>query len=636
MPPKQRHHKPINPETTEPAMIRHCSHKPAFALLALILLLTGGCATVNLDSHIAESPEQALAMASDESNQMVAQRYLLRIASRYQNSGNHEDARLLLRSEQMANPVPELENQYRLQAMASALELEDTDWAAELTANSKADDFLGYPNETMARAATLQARTQALAGKPLPAALTLILLAQTDSSSDPQQLHNEIWNYLKNASPDQLGQAADNAMGFEIEGWLELANTLQDPDIDLDNQGRLIRQWQNNWPGHPAAQMLPEKLALLADLATSRPEHLVLALPLDGQLAAAGKAIRDGFLAAYYSDDSADRSKTDIRIVDTSAGSFRELYQELSETNADLIVGPLEKEGLAELSSMNTLPVPVLGLNYLPGDSRKPTGLYQFGLSAEDEARQIADKLAEDNVRQVLVLIPHGEWGDRVEAALRTRAQTHGLRALNIERFFPEDNFRQVTADLLGITTSRNRAIAVERTIGLNVEFEPRRRQDAQGIVLVATPTIARQFNPLFAFYYGGDLPVYAPSIIYGGEPDPGKDRDINNVNFTDIPWVLAEDNPLREQAQQYLSGTRGQLGRLFAMGADAWQLSKRLPLLHQVSDATIDGQTGELSMTPDGAIHRKQLWAQIRNGQPELLETPEQEPPGIEGETSN
>src|SRR5690554_8192517 len=82
-------------------------------------------------------------------------------------------------------------------------------------------------------------------------------------------------------------------MGFEIEGWLELANTLQDPDIDLDNQGRLIRQWQNNWPGHPAAQMLPEKLALLADLATSRPEHLVLALPLDGQLAAAGKAIRD-------------------------------------------------------------------------------------------------------------------------------------------------------------------------------------------------------------------------------------------------------------------------------------------------------------------------------------------------------
>lgn len=55
-------------------------------------------------------------------------------------------------------------------------------------------------------------------------------------------------------------------------------------------------------------------------------------------------------------------------------------------------------------------------------------------------------------------------------------------------------------------------------------------------------------------------------------------------------------------------------------MGADAWQLSKRLPLLRQVKSATIDGQTGELSMTDDGSIHREQLWAQFRNGRPELL----------------
>ena len=605
-------------------MIRHCSQTPAFALLALILLLTGGCATVNLDSHIPQSPEQALAMASDHRNQMVAQRYLLRVASDYQNSGNHEDARTLLRSPQMASPAAELENQFRLEAMISALEIEDTDWAGELTANSQADDFLSYPTETMARAATLQARTQALAGENLSAALTLIILSQADSSSDPQQIHNEIWDYLQRTSQEQITAAADKAIGYETQGWLELAQSLQSPGSDLDNQGRLVRQWQNNWPGHPAAQMLPEQLALLANIATSRPEHLVLALPLEGPLASAGKAIRDGFLAAYYSDSSADRSKTDIRIVDTSKESFRELYQQLAETEADLIVGPLEKDGLAELTALNTLPTPVLGLNYLPAESRLPNGLYQFGLSAEDEARQVADKLAADGIHQVLVLIPRGEWGDRVEAALRTRAESLDLRALAIERFFPEDNLRQVTADLLGITTSRNRAIAVERTIGLNVEFEPRRRQDAQGIVLVATPTIARQFKPLFAFYYGGDLPVYAPSIIYGGEPDPGKDRDINNVMFTDIPWVLTEQNPLRNEAHQYLSGTQGQLGRLFALGADAWQLSKRLPLLQQVAGASIAGQTGELTMTPDGAIHRKQLWARIRNGQPELLPEPE------------
>ncbi|PTB90698.1 LppC family lipoprotein, partial [Marinobacter sp. B9-2] len=189
-------------------------------------------------------------------------------------------------------------------------------------------------------------------------------------------------------------------------------------------------------------------------------------LPLEGPLATAGKAIRDGFLAAYYLDDSADRGETDIRIFNTAGTSFSDLYKQLSEQDIDLIVGPLEKEALAGLGSMNTLPVPALGLNYLPADTKPADGLYQFGLSAEDEARQIADRLAAEQLRQVLVLIPGGEWGDRVEAALLKRMASHDGVALDIERFYREDNLRAVTADLLGITVSRDRAIQVERTIG--------------------------------------------------------------------------------------------------------------------------------------------------------------------------
>src|SRR5690606_41675201 len=69
----------------------------------------------------------------------------------------------------------------------------------------------------------------------------------------------------------------------------------------------------------------------------------------------------------------------------------------------------------------------------------------------------------------------------------------------------------------------------------------------------------------------------------------------------------------------KHLTGTRGQLGRLFAMGADAWQISKRLPLLQRVEDAAIDGQTGTLTMTPAGAIHRQQVWAKFTNGVPKV-----------------
>ncbi len=620
LPPLNLCHKPKNPEYCESAMIKLSINHRALASLFIMTLLFTGCANINLQSHMAQTAGQALDMAAQESNPETAQRYLLRTASRFQDQGNHSAARKLLQSAQLAQMTPELQNQQRLLAMASANELQDGPWAEQLAADLTPDSFLTYKSELINRAGTLQARTYALAGNPLSAAMTLMLLAQADSTVNPQQIHDQIWHYLK-ATPDQkLSAAMDNAVGYEAQGWLELASAIRSPGLGLEEQGRIVRRWQNNWAGHPAAQVLPSELQLIATLAESRPENIALALPLKGALGAAGKAIRDGFLAAYYLDESVDRSKTDIRIIDTSDAPFKDIYRELSEQNVDLIVGPLEKEALATLGSMNTLPVPALGLNYLPEGTTPPAGLYQFGLSAEDEARQIADRLAAKNIRDVLVLIPHGEWGDRVEAALLQAMKSKGVTALDTQRFFREDNLRAVTADLLGISVSRERAIQVERTIGMNVEFEPRRRQDADAIVMVAEPTIARQFKPLFAYYFGGDLPVYSPSIVYEGTPDPSRDRDLDQVIFTDIPWVLGETSELREKSTKYLPGTRGQLGRLFAMGADAWQLSKRLPLLRQVEAASLDGQTGTLTMTPEGSIHRQQMWAQFQQGTPRLL----------------
>jgi len=616
-------------------MIRNRINHRALASIFTVALLSAGCAGINLKSHIAETAGQALELAQQESNQETAQRYLLRSASQFQDQGKHAAARTLLQSAQLTQLPPPLQNQKLLLAMASANALEDSDWAQQLTAELTPDFFTNYSTDLLSRAGYLQADTYALANNQLAAAATLILLAQTDAEASPQPLHDRIWELLKAAPDQQLTVAASNAIGFETQGWLELAAAVRAPGTGLDEQGRIIRRWQNNWPSHPAAQILPTELQLIASLAANRPEKIALALPLNGPLASAGKAIRDGFIAAYYLDKTADRSKTDIRILDTSAGkSFTELYRELSTQDTDLIVGPLEKEALTGLSTMHTLPVPTLGLNYLPEGTLVPDGLYQFGLSAEDEARQIADRLAADSIQQVLVLIPQGQWGDRVEAALLQRMRSGGGTALDIERFHPDDNLRAVTADLLGITTSRNRAIQVERTIGLNVEFEPRRRQDAEAIVMVAEPTIARQLKPLFAFYFGGDLPVYAPSIVYEGTADPSRDRDLDQVLFTDVPWVLDESNDFRAQASRYLSGTRGQLGRLFAMGADAWQLSKRLPLLRQVESSSLQGQTGTLTMNPEGSIHRQQLWARFQNGVP--VPVPETIPVSEPGEVSD
>ncbi|MDI9246274.1 penicillin-binding protein activator [Marinobacter sp. CHS3-4] len=595
----------------------HC--RLSAAVVALVLLVSG-CASVNLNSFSAPTSQEALSAAAGESDRALATDYLLREADRFVARKQPAAARTILQSDQLSGLTGKNLQEQQLLSMEAAVALEDSDWSQQIASDIKPAQFLNYSRSQLSRVADLQVNVYQLANLRLQAAMTLILLAESDTSADVQSLHDRIWENLRQTPDGALARETGTAIGYESQGWLELASVLRDSELTVEEQGRAIRRWQSNWPGHPAVETLPEDLRLIANLADSRPEKIALALPLSGPLASAGAAIRDGFFAAYFEDSANDPSKVSIQVVDTSDRRFDDLYRELVAEDYDLIVGPLEKDALSTLAKTDSLPVSVLGLNYLPEGVSAPSGLYQYGLSAEDEARQIADRMIDKEVKQILALIPMGNWGDRLEKALLKRLTDQGGLALNIERYFREDNLRAVTADLLGVTVSRERAIDVERTAGIDVEFEPRRRQDADGIVMVAEPTIARQFKPLFAFYFGGDLPVYSPSMVYEGNPDPSRDRDLNGVTFTDTPWTLGEENDFRQTAQQAMPEVGGQIGRLFAMGADAWTLSNRLSLLRYMNDAFVDGQTGRLTMDTQGSVHREQLWARFENGTPNLL----------------
>ena len=628
MPPIDRRHKRNAQEPCEPDMTITRLITPLRATL-LAAALMGGCASVSLQTHTPQSATEAVNLASNESDPQLAQTYLLRSASAFQQASDHQQARRILQSAPLATPLPELRDQYLLLAMASATALDDSGWARQLADSLDSAQFRNYDDNLAPGAARLQAETYQLAGRPLDAAMTLMALVDAGISTDVQTSQDRIWQYLKQTSDQTLAENGQRAVGYTPQGWLELAAIMREPGATLDSQGRRIRDWQYNWAGHPAATTLPSELQLITTLAQERPERIALALPLSGPLASAGEAIRDGFLAAFYEDSSSTDFEIDISVLDTNSAPFAEVYEDIVAFQPDLIVGPLRKEALAELSQTSPLVAPVLALNYLPPEINPPDRFYQFGLAAEDEAWQIAERLQHEQRGQVLALIPAGDWGNRFEDALLAGLDAHGGTALDVVRFMPDENLRSVTADLLGITTSRQRAIDVERTIGLNVEFEPRRRQDSDAIVMVAQPTVARQFKPLFAFYFGGDLPVYAPSLVYEGSPTPSRDRDLNEVRFTDIPWILAEDIPFRDTAGQAFGNVGGQLGRLFAMGVDAYQLSNRLSLLQQVDGAAIDGHTGHLTMAADGSIHRRQLWAQFRNGIPVTLPLIDQEDTG-------
>lgn len=600
--------------------------------LALATLITAalfsGCAPVSLQTESVQTAEQAIASSERFDSRNEQQRFLLRTAARFQEQGDHSSARRILQATPLQQADDEISDQRLLLSMASVVALDDVFWAESLAQSMPPENFQRYPEDRQPSAVRLQYQVFEMARETLKLAKLLMIAGPELSGLEPQEHQDQIWQALKRLPDDQLNAATASAIGFESQGWLELAARMREPGLSLEAQGRIVREWRFNWLGHPAAELPPSELNLIATLLQTQPAHIALALPLSGPLAEAGQMVRDGFLAAYYqeqmeragtsAEEGGELPEVRITVTDSHGRNAEELLRTLMQSNPDLVVGPLEKDTVTELAGRQELPVPVLALNYSGGDpARTPAGLTQFGLAPEDEARQIADQLAAEGLLQVITLIPRGDWGDRVEQALTERLNAHGGLVINGDRYFGSDNFRDVTANLLGINTSRQRALELQRTLGRNLEFEPRRRQDVDAIVMVAQPTVARQFKPLFAFYYAGNVPVLSPSIIYEGQPDPSRDRDLNGVRFTDVPWILDKDTQFRQQVRTEMPDTEGPLGRLFALGADAWALSSRLPLMQQIDDTRYSGHTGVLALDHAGRIQRTQMWARFESGTP-------------------
>ncbi len=76
----------------------------------------------------------------------------------------------------------------------------------------------------------------------------------------------------------------------------------------------------------------------------------------------------------------------------------------------------------------------------------------------------------------------------------------------------------------------------------------------------------------------------------------------------------------MRQQVEQQWPQAAGSLGRLYAMGADAYLLAPRLGQLVAIPDTRLDGLSGYLSLGDQQRIERALPWARFRDGQVERL----------------
>ena len=218
-----------------------------------------------------------------------------------------------------------------------------------------------------------------------------------------------------------------------------------------------------------------------------------------------------------------------------------------------------------------------------------------------------------------MVIIPSQEWSERSARAFTNEWEKLGGVVVNRSQFQSGANYSTLVKDAMQIESSLVRNREMQELLGVPLQTSPRSRSDVDMIFLIADPAQGRQIKPTFAFHYAGNIPVYATSQIYSGQPNPKADRDLNGVRFNTMPWLFDTNNPEKQAVAQHTKSA-AVYGRLHALGADAFRLYARLPQLEQVPDMRIFGATGALHMLEDGRIEREQIWVRFRNGEAQPL----------------
>lgn len=459
------------------------------------------------------------------------------------------------------------------------------------------------PADQQVRTHLVRARALEADGQILAAARERVFIAPLLSGEAAAQNHEAIWALVGSLPVEQLqNQGTD-----DFAGWLSLALAVKSAGT-LEQQQAAIDTWVAQHAAHPAARQLPAPLVKLKALASQPLTRIALLLPQDGQLAGVARALREGFMAAYYQAQQAGQKPPVIDVIDSSRlTSLDDFYRQAQAQGVQLVIGPLEKPLVKQLAARTQLPLPTLALNYSDNNQVGPPQLFQFGLAAEDEAREVSRRARADGLHSAAAMIPKGDWGDRVLNAFRQDWEANGGTLVAAQRVDQPVQLAQQIADMLNVRNAGSGAQAS-------------RRQDIDFIFLAATPQQAQQIKPTLNFQYAGDLPVYATSHVFSASGDPAQYNDMTGIRFCETPWLLDTSNPLRQQVTRQWPQANGSMGRLYAMGVDAYTLAARLGQLKALPDSRVEGLSGNLGMGANQRIERQLPWAQFVGGQVQRL----------------
>ncbi|CDG95498.1 putative enzyme with 3 periplasmic binding protein-like domains [Xenorhabdus bovienii str. puntauvense] len=497
----------------------------------------------------------------------------------------------------------------------------------------------------------------------------IALETHTADDAAHQKNIDDTWQALTHLSPQQLGELVINANEYTLQGWLDLLNAYLVNKQDLDKLRTAINDWRTRYPDNPAMRSLPTSLQQM--LLKPKDSHAIIGLflPLSGQAKVFGEAIRQGFLdaqkglpqptlpvnatvsapeagiaanttetaeAALSSSPVSATSTTiaaapvndqPVKVYDTNSQPLANLLAQAEQDGVTLVVGPLLKPNVEQLVQINT-PLNILALNELDV-SQSRSNICYFSLSPEDEAKNAALHLWQQQKRNPLVLVPRTELGNRVTKAFAEEWQKLGGNVALQQTFGTLGEMKQSINRGMGIRLSGtpipvsaylpDAGASQLKTNGAVIATSAPTNSAGgavDAVYIAATTDELTLIKPMIdmAISSRKKPALYANSRSNKAGVGPDFRLEMDGMQFSDIPLLTGVNLPLMQQAASKFANDYS-LMRLYAMGIDAWSLANQFTQLQQGTGFHMKGASGELSVTNNCTILRQLAWMQFNNG---------------------
>ena len=476
---------------------------------------------------------------------------------------------------------------------------------------------------TKAQKFALMATDYARLGHWLAAANALL----NSDDANPEHVA-QAWQWVNQASAQQL---QDSGRFNKLPAYVSLRQLILEHGFEPDVLRQQLAQYQRVFRNHPLVTHWPDNLSNLDKLAQTNRENIAVMLPLSGRLQVTGMAIKEGILAAYFNDASAMNATRipQLQFFDTNGATADELIA--AAADADWIIGPLLKENvdalLPKLSPQHrilTLNRPEASLPAL-GDGEQQELLpasfssqVYYALAPEDEASQLAERVFTQGRRSPVLVASENTLHQRMQDAFLTRWQqlTRGLAASQhsaptLVTYSDNNTLREGILDALDVAQSKERIKEIQSFADGELYNMARNRRDIDAVVVFTSPEQTELVNPVIEAsispFGGVTVPVFATSRSIDYAQSRNQWRDLENLHFLDMPWVLP-DNPAPELAAQtdaLWPQRPTPLQRLFAFGVDAYNLLPRINSMAWLPQLQYEGLTGALSVNQNNEIVR-------------------------------